>query len=173
MSKKLWESLFIALAIWGCVHSKGPPFDDGRIFLIVDEKVDRRLIGHEGAIGIVTEVEGYEPFELYVIDHSSFENPYWVESLRRRGLSRSNTLDLTTNRGKKIEITRRFLPDGTLSEGMLVPGGTEVTVTVRVSPWSHVRVLSRRLRIDGDAVFRLYPASTEEYMPNFVLERVL
>jgi len=168
-----FRPLLVILVVLGCVHGKGPPFDDGRIFLIVDEKVDRRVIGHEGAIEVVTEVEGYEPFRLYIIDHSSFDNPYWTDSLMRRGLSKANTLDLNMSRGRKIEVTRRFLPDGSLSKGMLVPGGTEVTLTVMVSPWAHVRVLSHRFKVDGDAVFRLYPASTEEYMPNFVLERVL
>ena len=171
MHKKLWKLLFAMLAIWGCVRSKGPTFDDGRIYLIVD--LDPWLVEYERCIEVVTEVEGYEPFELYIIDQNMLEHPYWGETFRRRNLGRANTLDMVTIRGKRIEITRRFLPDGSLSEGISVPGGTEVTVTVMVSPWAHTQRLSQRFRVDGDAIFRLYPASTEYHNPRFELQRVL
>ena len=162
--------LALAFVIWGCVRSKGPAFDDGRIYLIVD--VDPQLVEYERCIEVVTEVEGYEPFQLYIIDQNMLEHPYWGEALRRHNLSRANTLDMATIRGKRIEITRRFLPDGSLSEGILVPGGTEVTVTVKVSPWAHTQRLSQRFKVDGDAIFRLYPAG-EYYNPRFELQRVL
>lgn len=165
--------LAVAFIVWGCVYSKGPPFDDGRIFLIVDEKVESRLIGHEGGMLIVTEVEGYEPFQLYVLDQSMFDNPVWGERFRRAGLERSNTLDLATVRGRRLELTRHFLPDGSLSDGILVPGGTEVRIRVLIRFLSPIQELTAELRVDGDALFRLYPAGTEEINPKFVLERVL
>ena len=171
MYKKLYM-LLAAMFVWGCVHSKGPPFDDGRIFLIIDVKVESRLIGHEGGMLIITEVEGYEPFQLFVVDQSMFDNPVWGERFRRAGLDRSNTLDLVAVRGRRLELTRHFLPDGSLSEGILVPGATEVTVTVRVSPWAHTQVLTESFRVDGDAIFRLYPVG-EHYNPRFELQRVL
>ena len=172
MHKKLYM-LLAAMFVWGCVHSKGPPFDDGRIFLIIDEKVESRLIGHEGGMLIVTEVEGYEPFQLFVVDQSMFDNPVWGERFRRAGLDRSNTLDLVAVRGRRLELTRHFLPDGSLSEGILVPGGTEVRIRVLIRFLSPIQELTAELRVDGDALFRLYPAGTEESYPKFILERVL
>ena len=151
------------------MHSKGAAFDDGRIYLIVD--VDPELVEYERCIEVVTEVEGYEPFRLYIIDQSMLEHPYWMEKYRLHNINKANTLDMRTIRGRKIETTRRFLPDGSLSEGILVPGGTEVTVTVKVSPWAHTQELSERFRVDGDAIFRVYPAG-RYHNPRFELIRV-
>jgi len=167
--KYLWIS-FTVLVVWGCVRSKGPVFEDGRIYLIVD--VDPKLVEYERCIEVVTEVEGYEPIRLYIIDQSMLEHPYYGEKYRLHNINKANTLDMTTVRGKRIEITRRFLPDGSLSDGILVPGGTEVTVTVKVSPWAHTQVLTESFRVDGDAIFRLYPAG-EHYNPRFELTRIL
>jgi len=171
---RVWRYLrisFTVLVVWGCVRSKGPVFEDGRIYLIVD--VDPWLVEDLRCIEVVTEVEGYEPIRLYIIDQSMLEHPHYGEKYRLHNISKTNTLDMATIRGKRIEITRRFLPDGSLSDGILVPGGTEVTVTVKVSPWAHTQRLSQRFRVDGDAIFRLYPASTEYFNPRFELTRVL
>ena len=139
--------IFCLFLFANCTRSTGPVYRDGRIFARLDSPSERC---EHLYLKIIADVEEYERFETKIFD---FDHPSASRYMKENQIeSKEDALNWNEYYNKKpIDLTGRKLK-----------GGASVEVEVR-QPKGHSQSASvPTFRLDGNAIIRVYYATSEQ-----------